>query len=162
MTLAARLLAIMPARIGRLPRDARGFPIPQAVKRDADGTPHLAIIDPARAAALHETHSCEICGEKLLRLENWFVGAPGDVRQYGWGFSRIRQCIASASPSPCALAPTWPLSLPQATPAAGGVRGPHDPALSIRCGGPLAQRRPLPPILRPVSLAASAVVAGRS
>ena len=86
MTLAARLLAIMPARIRRVRRDARGFPIPQAVERDADGTPHLAIIDPARAAALHETHSCEICGEKLLRLENWFVGALATFANTGGGF----------------------------------------------------------------------------
>ena len=69
----------MPARIGRLPRDKRGFPIPQAVKRDADGTPHLAIIDPARAAALHKTRSCGICGEKLLRSEMWFIGGSGDA-----------------------------------------------------------------------------------
>jgi hypothetical protein len=90
---------VTPARIKRLPRDARGFPIPQAVNRDADGTPHLAIIDPARAAALHETHSCGICGEKLLRSEKWFVGAPVDVLNSRRGFSdppMHEECVAFA------------------------------------------------------------------
>ena len=67
------------ARISRLPRDKRGFPIPQAVAHDADGTPRLAIIDPARAAALHKIHGCGICGEKLLRSEKWFIGGSGDA-----------------------------------------------------------------------------------
>jgi hypothetical protein len=89
----------MPARIQRLPRDARGFPIPQAVKRDPDGTPRLAIIDPKRAAALHKTHSCGICGERLLRSEKWFVGAPSDIFDSRSGFAdppMHEECVAFA------------------------------------------------------------------
>ena len=40
-----------------------------------------------RAAALHKTHSCGICGEKLLRSEKWFVGGSGDVLGLRRGFS---------------------------------------------------------------------------
>ena len=53
----------MPARIARLPRDHRGFPVPWFVRR-IDGEPDFRLVEPGKLAAAHKGR-CWTCGEPL-------------------------------------------------------------------------------------------------
>jgi hypothetical protein len=68
----------MPARIARLPRDRRGYPIPFIVTRDGNGDPHFTMNDTHKAATCAHFELCGICGERLGALK-CFVGGPGSA-----------------------------------------------------------------------------------
>jgi hypothetical protein len=65
----------MPARIARLDRDPRGYPIPWNVLRADDGTPFFTVNDDRRAFVALREGLCPICGERLGQWI-WFVGGP--------------------------------------------------------------------------------------
>jgi hypothetical protein len=65
----------IPQRMQRLPRDARGYPIPAGVFIDSAGTPQFTINNEAvRQKHIHEDR-CSICGSKLIG-GRWFVAGP--------------------------------------------------------------------------------------
>ena len=70
----------MPPGIARLPRDARGYPVPVIVLIDKTGTPQFTINDVTKVAACLAEHRCSICGRRFdrhpvtQRHEMWFVG----------------------------------------------------------------------------------------
>lgn len=64
----------MPARIARLPRDARGFPIPWFVHREADGTPDFRVVRRGGFADAIRGSRCWVCGEALGRTMAFVIG----------------------------------------------------------------------------------------
>ena len=66
----------IPKRMRRLPRDARGYPVPFVVFRDADGKAHFTINDIERVSLCLAQLLCAICGERLIAGQYWFVGGP--------------------------------------------------------------------------------------
>lgn len=68
----------IPARIARLPKDARGYPIPWNVEADVDGKPIFTVNDSVKACRALMEGLCPICGEKLGRWK-WFIGGPGSA-----------------------------------------------------------------------------------
>lgn len=65
----------VPAEMQHLPRDRRGFPIPEIVFRDHAGLPHFTINDTAKSIQALAEERCPICWGKLTR-GRWFVGGP--------------------------------------------------------------------------------------
>lgn len=63
----------IPARIARLDRDKRGYPVPVIVARDRRGAPHFAVNDVEAMAQLEKEDGCSVCGMKLTR-GRWLVG----------------------------------------------------------------------------------------
>lgn len=72
----------IPRRMARLPRDARGYPIPVIVLRDRQGKPHFAINDHKTIRRIVQENRCHICGQYLTghparphsEPRMWFVG----------------------------------------------------------------------------------------
>jgi len=62
-----------PDRIGRLPTDHRGFPVPWFVSW-RDGTPHFPVIDAAKLSLAWVNELCWVCGGKLGAHRGWVVG----------------------------------------------------------------------------------------
>lgn len=65
----------IPDLMRRLPRDARGYPIPVIVQRDIDGRPHFAINNEPVRQRMMRADRCTICGQPLHRFR-WMVGGP--------------------------------------------------------------------------------------
>jgi hypothetical protein len=65
----------IPRRMAKLPRDPRGYPIPDGVYRDKDGRAHFTINDEGRRLQHFARGLCPICGQLLQRVR-WFVGGP--------------------------------------------------------------------------------------
>lgn len=65
----------IPLRMGSLPRDARGYPIPANVWRDRAGNPHFTINDHETSLRFIKERRCPLCGIELGRTLN-FVGGP--------------------------------------------------------------------------------------
>jgi hypothetical protein len=63
----------VPARMAKLPRDRRGYPIPWVVLRDKEGRAHFTVNDELKRRLALKKELCPICGRKLLR-GRWFVG----------------------------------------------------------------------------------------
>lgn len=63
----------MPARIDRLPRDKRGFPIPRFVHW-MDEEPDFRIIDPGHMVACVKRDLCWICGERMGAHKAFVIG----------------------------------------------------------------------------------------
>lgn len=63
----------VPARLRRLDRDHRGYPVPVIVIRDRSGRPNFAINDAELIGRLVAEDRCTICGDRLLR-GRWLVG----------------------------------------------------------------------------------------
>lgn len=73
-----------PPRIARLPRDARGYPIPWNVLRGVDDTPIFTVNDDEKAWRAVREQLCPICGERLGKWR-WFVGGPRSAfDENGW------------------------------------------------------------------------------
>jgi len=84
----------MPARIARLPRDPRGYPIPWNVLR-ANGTAFFTVNDDRRHWIAIRRGLCPICGEALGRWK-WFVGGPRSAFDPNGWYSDLpghRECI---------------------------------------------------------------------
>lgn len=73
-----RLSIPIPERMAKLPRDARGYPIPVTVYRDSEGRPYFTVNDEIRRQQIIRNDLCPICGSKLLR-GRWFVGGPASA-----------------------------------------------------------------------------------
>lgn len=69
-----RLIPI-PRRMTALQRDARGYPVPFIILRDANNKPAFTVNDDRRERRCLEERRCQICGTRLDRLM-WFVGGP--------------------------------------------------------------------------------------
>jgi hypothetical protein len=63
----------IPARMAKLPRDERGYPIFVMAYRDQQGRAHFTVNDEAIRRRLVRSDQCSICGGRLLR-GRWFVG----------------------------------------------------------------------------------------
>ena len=84
----------MPARIARLPRDPRGYPIPWNVLR-ANGAAFFTVNDDRRHWIAIRRGLCPICGEALGRWK-WFVGGPRSAFDPNGWYSDLpghRECI---------------------------------------------------------------------
>jgi hypothetical protein len=87
----------VPDRIARLPRDARGYPIPWNALRNGDIAFFTVNDDRKTWRALREG-VCPICGERLGRWL-WFVGGPGsafDPRGFYYDLPGHRECMEFA------------------------------------------------------------------
>ena len=80
-TPAERLRAIpLPREMAKLPRDARGYPIPFLVLIDKSGQPQFTINDHKKAILCRKEGRCAICGRRFtnhpvsFHREMWFVG----------------------------------------------------------------------------------------
>lgn len=65
----------VPARMAKLKKDRRGYPIPAMVVVDDDGRPHFQINDERIRQKMIAEDRCPICAGKLAR-GRWFVGGP--------------------------------------------------------------------------------------
>lgn len=65
----------VPARMQKLDRDARGYPIPFNILRDSEGKPHFTINDHGKAETCINERRCPICGDLHGRVL-WFAGGP--------------------------------------------------------------------------------------
>lgn len=78
----------MPPKIAALPRDARGYPIPYIVLRDADGNAILGANDYVRVVKSIRDRLCHVCGQPLGKTV-WLVGGPASALANGdhgaWG-----------------------------------------------------------------------------
>lgn len=63
----------MPARIARLPVDARGFPVPKFVA-SINGQPDHRVVDPSRVGPAIKQRLCWICGEPMGRYLASLIG----------------------------------------------------------------------------------------
>lgn len=67
-----RLLPAMPARIARLPRDHRGFPIPFFVQTEPEVD--FRVVRPGTLTACVKRNRCWICGDALGRTYGFVAG----------------------------------------------------------------------------------------
>lgn len=67
--------ADIPARMKKLDRDKRGYPVPFIVYRDKNGDPHFTINDSSAASLAISDKRCSVCGGKL-GSNMWFIGGP--------------------------------------------------------------------------------------
>jgi hypothetical protein len=65
----------MPARIARLERDPRGYPIPWFVDRPADGGIDFRVMDPQWFLQTAKERRCCVCGDRLGEARR-FCGWP--------------------------------------------------------------------------------------
>lgn len=63
----------IPARIVKLPRDQRGYPVPWFVAW-FDGKPDFRVIGAGKIATAHTEHRCWVCGEPLGRFLAFSIG----------------------------------------------------------------------------------------
>jgi hypothetical protein len=66
---------MIPARIARLPRDKRGYPIPWNVLTAEDGTAFFTVNDDRKSWRALREGLCPICGERLGKWL-WLAGGP--------------------------------------------------------------------------------------
>jgi hypothetical protein len=66
-------LGPMPARISRLPKDVRGYPVPFFVAWQ-DGKPLFPVMDPAKMKLAMRASLCWICGEPLGAYKGFVIG----------------------------------------------------------------------------------------
>jgi hypothetical protein len=67
-------LSEMPARIARLPLDARGYPVPWFVPWLANGQPEFRAMDVVKWARAVRERRCWVCGDTLGRHVSFVVG----------------------------------------------------------------------------------------
>lgn len=72
-------LGDMPASVGRLPIDARGYPVPFFVDWLPDGTPEFRAMDPEKVKRCVREKLCWVCGEPLHRSRLGFKSTLGFV-----------------------------------------------------------------------------------
>lgn len=74
MNTVTRELFELPDAMARLPRDHRGYPVPEFVAW-IDGVPDFRIIKPGWWAHCHNKHRCWLCGGGMGK-RMWFVTGP--------------------------------------------------------------------------------------
>lgn len=67
--------AIVPQRMSRLPRDARGLPIPYAQFIDQNGKPDFRVLDAHKVTHCLVFRRCGLCGDPMGR-HIYFIGGP--------------------------------------------------------------------------------------
>lgn len=67
-------LPALPARIAKLPRDHRGFPIPWFVAELDDGSRDFRVADARKAVKAFRNNLCWVCGEPLGRFKVFVIG----------------------------------------------------------------------------------------
>jgi len=86
----------IPFRLGRRPRDARGFVVPFAQFIKPDGTPDFRILDDRLTGKALRRRLCGLCGEPM-RKDVWFVGGPKCVEHgYFYDPPMHRECAVYA------------------------------------------------------------------
>jgi hypothetical protein len=68
-----RQLFDMPAEMARLPRDHRGYPVPEFVAW-IDGVPDFRVVKPGWIKECHDNHRCWLCGGGMGRRKFFVVG----------------------------------------------------------------------------------------
>lgn len=84
MTFTQNLSIEIPKRVSRLPRDARGLPIPFVTFVDpVTGKPDFRVLDVQRQALCIKNKQCAICGQQLGKFIA-FIGGPksGESRAF--------------------------------------------------------------------------------
>jgi hypothetical protein len=66
----------VPVRMAKLPRDRRGYPIPETVTITDDGTAHFTINNVEKSHHHLRNGLCAICGQKLYPKRQWLIGGP--------------------------------------------------------------------------------------
>jgi hypothetical protein len=79
-TVLRNFIDSMPARIARLERDARGYPIPWFVHRPSNGGIDFRGMDPKRFLQAVKERRCWVCGDRLGKYIA-FVGGPLSAAQ---------------------------------------------------------------------------------
>ncbi len=85
----------MPARIARLPRDHRGYPVPYFVEW-RDGVPLFPILSPVKWARCVGKRLCWVCGEQLGRNLVFAIGPMCTINQISSEPPAHRECIVYA------------------------------------------------------------------
>lgn len=85
----------MPARIARLPRNARGYPIPFFVQW-IDGLPDFRLLDGANFARCLSERLCQICGEPLGASATFVIGPMCAVNRTNGEPPSHRECAEFA------------------------------------------------------------------
>jgi hypothetical protein len=66
----------IPSLMQKLPKDARGYPIPFVVLYDNEGRPHFTVNDEMKVQECLARKLCAICGSKLENKRYWMAGGP--------------------------------------------------------------------------------------
>ena len=74
MRKVTRPIMPIPLRMLNLPRDPRGAPIPWFAWRDANGQPHVTVLDPAKKRDAVLNRRCSMCGAPLGRYYTFVLG----------------------------------------------------------------------------------------
>jgi len=87
-----------PARIARLERDKRDYPIPWNVLRADGGEPFFTVNDDRKAFRALREQRCPLCGEKLGAWKYHVGGIRSAFHEHGWYFDLPghRECITFA------------------------------------------------------------------
>jgi hypothetical protein len=64
----------LPARIAKLPRDSRGYPVPWFCSWNPDGTPNFQTADGDKSILAIKNSLCWVCGERLGRHLSFVIG----------------------------------------------------------------------------------------
>ena len=67
------MFPLPPGRIGRLPLDRRGIPVPWFVSW-RDGTPYFPVVDHEKLKTAWSEELCWVCGDKLGSYRGWVMG----------------------------------------------------------------------------------------
>jgi hypothetical protein len=81
----------IPARMARLPLDARGYPVPKFVEW-IDGKPDFRVMKAGHFAACIQRKLCWICGEPLGRWMCFVIGPTGSVHHVSSEPPSHREC----------------------------------------------------------------------
>jgi len=94
------------ARIDRLPRDARGYPVPKFVHWK-DGVPDFRIIDPNHMAKCIKRNACWICGDPMGTHKAFVIGPMCCINRISAEPPSHRDCaIFAATNCPFLTTPT--------------------------------------------------------
>lgn len=85
----------LPARIARLPRNARGYPVPFFVQW-IDGKPDFRLLDGANFARCLRERLCQICGEALGAASTFVIGPMCAVNRTNGEPPSHRECAEFA------------------------------------------------------------------
>lgn len=124
----------MPERVARLPRDARGYPVPYFVAY-VNGVPDFRVADGEKKARCVERDLCWICGDKLGRFRAFLIGPMCAVNRISADPPMHRDCAEySAKACPFLTRPQQkrnPKDLPEGHQEPGGVMIRRNPGVAL-------------------------------
>lgn len=133
--MAARELIDLPDRMAKLPRDPRGYPIPQFVFINIDGVADFRVIRPGWVAHCVNQSRCWLCGERLGAYQVFVIGPMSGINRVSSEPPSHRDCALFAAKN-CPFL-TRPLAkrnerdLPEDHVAAPGVAVTRNPGLCL-------------------------------